>query len=205
MAKTRKARTQKKHSKVLTIPELRSSMEHMDNYSHKLVLTKSMKDGAKLFASEWKRVFGKQLSLKIAEDYLKNKIKLRKHGKTRRHRGGSILTGAPLNHITRSGDYIPAPTAVYPSLVSKGFWNPEPAILHDGASQKTVPYPTTGSNKAHAGGGILDGASSLASAASFRPFVAQNPITTLQSTGLSWKGLPIGPGPNSYDNPNLKT
>jgi hypothetical protein len=204
MAKTRKARTQKKHGKVLTIPELRSSMEHMDNYSHKLVSTKSLQDGAKLFASEWKRVFGKQLSPKAAEDYLKNKMKLRKHGKTRRHRGGAILTGAPLEHITRSGDYIPAPAAIYPPLVAKGFWNPEPAILQDSAAQKTDPYPNTGSNKAMAGGGILNGVTSLASAALFRPYVAQNPITTLQSNGLAWKGLPTGPGADSYDNPKLR-
>ena len=204
MAKTHRARTQKKHGKVLTIPELRSSMEHMDNYSHKLVSTKSLKEGAKLFASEWKRVFGKQLSLKVAEDYLKNKMKLRKHGKTRKHRGGAILIGAPLDHITRSGDYIPAPTAVYPPLVAKGFWNPEPAILQDGASQKTNPYPNTGSNKAMAGGSILSGVTSLASAAAFRPYVAENPTTTLQNSGLTWKGLPTGPGADSYDNPKLR-
>jgi hypothetical protein len=200
MAKTRKARTQKKHGKILTIPELRSSMEHMDHYSHKLVSTKSLKEGTKLFASEWKRVFGKQLSSKIAEDYLKNKMKLHKHGKTRKHRGGSILTGAPLEHITRGGDYIPAPMAVYPPLVAKGFWNPEPAILQDSAAQKTDPYPNTGSNKALAGGGV----SSLASAALFRPYVAQNPVSTLQNSGLVWKGLPTGPGADSYDNPKLR-
>ena len=206
--KTRKARTQKKQGKILTIPELRSSMEHMDTYSHKLVGTKSLKDAAKLFASEWKRVFGKELSLKIAEDYLKNKMKLRKHGKTRKHRGGfthTPIAGAPLDHITRPGDYtMPAPAALYPPLVTKGFWNPEPGILNDPSPQKTDPYTTTGSNKALAGGGILGGLSSIASAAAFRPYVAQNPTTSLQNTGLSWKGLPTGPGADSYDNPKLK-
>jgi hypothetical protein len=205
MAKTRKARTQKKHGKVLTIPELRSSMEHMESYAHKLISTKSPKVAAKLFASEWKRVFGKQLSPKVAEDYLKNKMKLHKYGKTRKHRGGALLTGAPLEHITRSGDYIPAPAAVYPPLVAKGFWNPESAILQDGATQKTEPYPNTGSNKALAGGALLSGASSLANAAAFRPYVAQNPMTSLQGLGSSWKGLPSGPGSDSYDNPVLKT
>jgi len=190
---------QKRHEKVLTIPELRSSMEHMDSYSHKLVATKSLKDGAKLFASEWKRVFGKTLSPKAAEDYLKNKMKLRKHGKTRRHRGGAMLTGAPLDHITRAGDYnSPAPTAVYPSLVTKGFWNPQPAILQDAETQQGVlPYPNTGSNKAMAGGGIWN-------AAFFRPAIAENPATTFGNLQSSYKGLPIGPGAHSYDNPSLK-
>jgi hypothetical protein len=209
MAKTRKARTQKKHNKVLSIPELRLSMKHMDDYSNKLIATKSMKEGAKLFISEWKRVFGKVISSKVAESYLKNKMKLYKHGKTRRgkHRGGSnnLVLGAPLNHITRAGDYTsPAPNAVYPSMVTKGFWTPEPSILKDSETQEGVlPYPSTGSNKM-GGGGLLSGLTSFAASSSFRPVVAQNPITTQQSAMLSWKGLPTGPGSETYDNPSLK-
>jgi hypothetical protein len=205
MGKTRKARTYKKqkHDKVLTIPELRSSMEHMDVYSYKLIGTKSLKEAVKLFTSEWKRVFGRSLSSKDAEEYLKNKMKLHKYGKTRRgkHHGGSLLTGAPLNHITRSGDYIPAPAAVYPPLVAKGFWNPEPAILQDAATQKVNPYSTTGNNQALAGGGSL---SSSFAAATFRPFIAQNPMTSGYYLQNSMKGLSSGPGANSYDNPGLK-
>ena len=208
MAKTRKARTIKKHDKVLTIPQLRSSMEHMDGYSQKLVATKSLKDGAKLFASEWKRVFGKVIPLKSAEDYLKNKMKLRKYGKTRRrkYRGGGPIAGAPLDHITRAGDYnMPTTTAVYPPLVAKGFWTPQSSILFDSETQQGVlPYPNTGNNNPMAGGGLMSTLGSAANAAFFRPTIAQNPVSSMQSTMLSFKGLPTGPGADSYDNPNLK-
>jgi hypothetical protein len=204
MARTRKAKTYKKQSKVLSIPELRKSLEHIDSYSEKLLATKPLKVAASLLASEWKRIFGKNLSLSEAESYLKNKSKHSKHKKTRKHRGGAMLTGAPLDHVTRPGDYIPAPTAVYPSVIAKGFWNPEPGILYDSSPQKTDPYSTTGSNKAMAGGGLLNSIGAPFVAGSFRPFVATNPITTGQGMMLDFKGLPVGPGANSYDNPNLK-
>ena len=202
MAKTRKSH--KKQAKVLSIPELRKSLEHIDNYSQKLLATKPVKTAASLLASEWKRLFGKALSLKEAEAYLKKK---RLSKKTRKHRGGAMLTGAPLNHITRAGDYIPAPSAVYPPLIAKGFWNPESAILQDAAPQKTDPYSTIGSNQVMKGGassGILDTLGAPLVAASFRPFVGQNPETTGHALMTSFKGLPASPGADSYDNPKLK-
>jgi len=205
MAKTRKGSVHKKHEVTLTIPQLRQSLEHMESYSDKLAGTKPVSQAAKLFASEWKRVFGKTLSPKDAEAYLSKKMKGRKYKKTRKHRGGAILTGAPLDHITRAGGYAQAQEASYPPLVTKGFWTPQPAILQDSETQQgVVPYPSTGSNKAMAGGGLLSSLSSSFAAASFRPYVAENPVTSLQSMGSSFKGLPSGPGPNSYDNPSLK-
>jgi hypothetical protein len=199
MAKTRKSH--KKQAKVLSIPELRKSLEHIDSYSQKLLATKPVKTAAGLLASEWKRLFGKALSLKEAEAYLKKKGK---YGKTRKHRGGAMLTGAPLDHITRAGDYVQAPNATYPPLIAKGFWTPEPGILHDAAPQKTDPYSTTGSNQVMRGGGILSNIGAPLVAASFRPFVGQNPETSGHELMASFKGLPTGPGAYSYDNPNLK-
>jgi hypothetical protein len=163
--------------------------------------TKPLKTAAGLLASEWKRLFGKALSLKEAEAYLK---KRGKYGKTRKHRGGAMLTGAPLNHITRGGDYVQAPTATYPPLIAKGFWNPEPAILQDATPQKTDPYSTTGSNQVMNGGGLLTNIGAPFVAASFRPFVGQNPETSGHALMTSFKGLPASPGADSYDNPNLK-
>jgi len=186
MPRTRKARTQKKHKKVLSIPELRSSMEYINNFAHKLAQSKaSLSSVSKSFASEWKRVFGKQLSYKASEDFMKNILKLHKHGKTRRHRGGSY--GAPLDHLTRAGADLPYGN--YPTMVTKGFWTPEPAILQNAKMN---------------GGGLLNSLGTSLSAASFRPVIAQNPLT-LQGTGvLSWKGLPTGPGGAAYENPNIK-
>ena len=199
MPKTRKSH--KKQAKVLSIPELRKSLEHIDSYSEKLLATKPLKSAASLLSSEWKRLFGKALSLKDAEAYLKKK---NKYKKTRKHRGGAMLTGAPLEHVTRAGDYIPAPTAVYPPLIAKGFWNPEPSILQDNAPQKSVPYTTIGSNKAMDGGGMLNSIGAPFVAASFRPFVGQNPETSGHALMTSFKGLPASPGADSYDNPRLK-
>ena len=205
MAKTRKGRTHKRHTAALTIPQLRKSLEHMESYSDKLAGTKPASQAAKLFASEWKRVFGKTLSPKDAEAYLSKKMKNGKYKKTRKHRGGAMLTGAPLDHITRAGGYTQPSDSSYPPLVAKGFWTPQPAILQDSETQQgVIPNPTTGSNKAMAGGGILSNLASPFVAASFRPYVAENPVTSLQSMGSSFKGLPAGPGPHSYDNPSLK-
>jgi hypothetical protein len=207
MAKTRKGRsrskTQKKNTDLLTIPELRSSIDHMDSYANKLVSSKvPLSAAAKNFASEWKHVLGKQLSPKAATDFIKYKMKQHKHGKTRRHRGGGYANlGAPLDHITRAGADLPHGN--YPEHVTKGFWNPEPAILQDAASQQTTPYSTTGSNKMN-GGGLLNSWGSALAAASFRPVVAQNPLSNQHAAMLSFKGLPIGPGAASYNNPDLQ-
>lgn len=185
--KTRKNRTAK--GKALTIPELRSSMEYISSYADKLVHNKDLlKEKAKALSSEWKRVFGKTLKPKLAEDYLKNMMTMKKGKYTRKHRGGSPLAGAPIDYATRQP--VDIPYGNYPKYVDSGFWNPEPAILKDGATQQVKPHSTTGSNKV--GGGDLLGAF-------IRPFVAQNPPSTQLSLMNSWKGLPPSPGPNSYD------
>ena len=211
MAKTRKTRSraktqkaQKKHKQVMTIPELRSSIDHMEACANKLVSSKvSLPVAAKEFASEWKRVLGKQLSTKAATEFLKTKMKHHKYSKTRRHqRGGNHgVIGAPLDHITRPGADIPYGNFL--RQVSNGFWNPGPALLRDGASQQVDPYPTTGSNKMN-GGGLLDSLGTSFAAALNRPVTAQNPLTASHVSVLSFKGLPTGPGAASYDNPMIQ-
>ena len=133
-------------------------------------------------------------------------MKLHKHGKThrRKYRGGASnpIAGAPLDYTSRP-PFNPDGAGIYPPLVEKGFWNPQPAILQDSAQQKTVPYPSTGSNTMKGGAGLLSMLSSTMTASAFRPVAAQNPMTPQQSTMLSFKGLPTGPGANSYDNPGL--
>ena len=185
--KTRKNRTAK--GKTLTIPELRSSMEYISSYAQKLVHSKdSLKEKAKALSSEWKRVFGKALKPKLAEDYLKNMMTMKKGKYTRKHKGGSPLSGAPMDYATRQT--VDIPYGNYTKYIDGGFWNPEPAILKDGASQQLQPQGGMGSNKV--GGGNFLGAF-------IRPFVAQNPVTTQSDLMYSWKGMPPSPGPNSYD------
>jgi hypothetical protein len=200
----RGGKTMKKHSKqsgsTLTIPELRSSMEYITSYSENLVRSssKSVKELAKEFAAEWKKIFGKSLDLKAAEQYIKHMKAMKGSKKTRKQRGGtySDAAGAPLDYLTRPG--VNLPYGNFLQYVDKGFWNPEPAILKDcGTQQGVLPYPETGSNKMN-GGGLLDALSNTASAFSFRPFIAQNPPSVQQDLQTAWKGQPLGPGPESW-------
>ncbi len=199
MAKPRHAKTLKKHkTKVQSIPELRSSIEHMNSYCEKLVYSSSsLKEKVKVFASEWKKVFGKTLSQKVAEDYLKHMMKMKKRGKfTRKHRGGNILAGAPLDHMTRPGTDLPHGN--YTKYVDGGFWTPQPAILKDcGTQQGVVPQPGTGNNLIK-GGGILSSLQTGLSAMTFRPVEAQSPPTGQHNIMTTWKGLPHSPGGESY-------
>jgi hypothetical protein len=195
MAKTKRNRHTRK-AKVLTIPELRSSMEYMNAYCEKIVHSKmSLKEKSKAFASEWKRVFGKSLKPKAAEDYIKNMMTMRKGKYTRKHRGGS----APLDYVTRPGTDLPYGN--YTKYIQGGFWTPEPAILKDAATQQVQPQNGMGSNKI--GGGVLNDIGSAMGSAigavGFRPFVGVNPMSSQQSLMNSWKGMPPPPGPNSYD------
>jgi hypothetical protein len=193
-----RGKTHKKRatSKILTIPELRSSMEHITAFSNKLKQSKaSLKDKVKNLSAEWKRVFGKSLPPKVAEAYLKN-LSGRK-GLTRKHRGGaSPLAGAPLDYSTRPG--LNLPSGQFTPYVDKGFWNPQPAILQSALSQQVTPQPGMGNNTMN-GGGIFDSLGTAASAALFRPFVGQSPMSSQQTVMNSWKGLPLPPGGASYD------
>jgi hypothetical protein len=226
--KTRKNKTKsRKHGKVLTIPELRHSLEHISNYTDMLVRSgnASVKDVAASFAVEWKKVFGKTLSPKVAESYIKTMMKKKGKG-TRKLRGGAaILTGAPLEALTRPDTDLPY--GKFPSYVSGGFVNPEPAILKDcGTQQGILPQAGMGSNRMN-GGGIFDyvfpvavppamdifgPARQFANAATFRPFLAQNPTTPQHDMMTGIKGMSSPSGPESWQhswkshtNPNTPT
>lgn len=195
---TRRGKTQKRRSskKTLSIPELRSSMEHMTSFSQKLVHSKiSTKEAAKQFASEWKKVFGKTLAPKVAEDYIKHSMRGKRH--TRKHRGGGPIAGAPIDYMTRPGANLPYGN--FQQYVNSGFVTPQPGVLTDaGVRQGVTPQYGMGSNKM-AGGGIFDSISTGVNAILNRPFVAENPVTTQQSGMIAWKGMPPSPGGASYD------
>jgi hypothetical protein len=178
----------------------------MQSYCDKLIYSSSsLKEKAKSFAQEWKKVFGKTLPSKVSEDYVKHMISMKKKGRfTRKHRGGNHITGAPLDYMTRPG--MNTPHGSFTPYIEKGFWNPQPGILKDcGTQQGVVPYSQTGNNSLK-GGGILstlqNGLSSVGtglSAISFRAVEAQNPQTVQHNIMTSYKGLPHGPGGASYD------
>lgn len=181
------------HKKALGIPELRKSMEYISSYSQDLVKQgqKSSKQLASEFQKEWKSVFGKSLSTKTAMSYIESIKRLSKKT-TRKQRGGM----APVSYLTRPGTDIPYGN--YPTYVSSGFWNPEPAILQDcGKQTGDLPAPGLGSNRI-SGGGIIDSATNLVNIFSTRPFLATNPESIQYSAMMNYKGAAPGPGPDAW-------
>jgi hypothetical protein len=195
----------------MSIPELRKSLNHIRGYAERLIKSGGgsvTKEKAREFASEWKKTFGKTMSVKAAEGYLTflkcSSQTQKKLGRTRKLRGGAqstLLTGAPMAYETRPGTDIPYGNFL--KYVNEGFWNPEPAIQADcGKQTGLLPFATTGSNKMNGGGflsAITAPINNFAQAITTRPFVAINPPSVGQDAQTTWKGQPLGPGPNSYD------
>jgi hypothetical protein len=206
--KTQKRRktTSKSKATAIGIPELRKSLDYIGEYTNSLVKSgsKVTNEMAADFAKEWRKVFGKSMSLSSAKQYLESVMKTSKGPKrtkqTRKHmRGGaqdSTLTGAPLNHLTRPG--VDIPYGKFLPYVDGGFWNPEQAPAADCGSFKPVlPSAGLGSNSMN-GGGLMSAISNAFSAGSFRPFIAQNPTTAQYDAQTAWKGQSLGPGPEAW-------
>ena len=182
----------KSDQKVLTIPELRKSLDYVTQYTSGLIKsgTKSTKEMAAVFAEEWQKVFGSTLDTKTAESYIRhvmNKPVFGSKGTRRKMRGGSVpMGGAPLDHLTRPGSDLPYGNFL--KYVESGFWNPEPATF---TPKGDLPPAGMGSNRM-SGGGLLDSLSSMV----FRPFVATNPPSIQFDASTAWNGQSLGPGPD---------
>jgi hypothetical protein len=116
MAPTKK---QKKGS--MTIPQLRTAFDHIENFTTSL-LRKERDAGKrrKAFQEEWMKVFHRAVDEKSADAYLHFESKKSKHaGKTRKMRGGAALGGAPLDYSTRPGIY--GVYGTFPEYISAGF------------------------------------------------------------------------------------
>jgi hypothetical protein len=174
--KTRKHQSSKKQKGIHSIPELRRSFEHIESYlNEKIALKESKEQLIKDLRKEWSKVFFKDLDKKSAEAFVSDKLS-KKHisrRKTIKHRGGSPLSGSPLDYTTRQGIYL-APESIptssgqlplsdgsksnfgnYVQYVDKGFWNPEPGQSYDPVPGQTR-FPTSvpvgmGSNEVHFG------------------------------------------------------
>lgn len=193
--KTQKKRSKShvsKPTKVLTIPELRKSLDHVTSYTTALMKSgvKSTKEMASAFSEEWHKVFGSKLDMKTSEAYIRHvmsKPVFGSKGTRRKQRGGAALGGAPLDYLTRPG--LDLPYGNFEKYVSSGFWNPEPAILQDcGKQHGDLPIAGMGSNRM-SGGGLMNTLSSV-----FRP-ISTNPPSVQSDAATAWKGQPIGPGP----------
>lgn len=142
--KTRKHRrtSSRKSEGIYSIPELRRSFEHIEDFlNKKSSLKESRADTVKEFQKEWRKVFHKEIDKKSAEAYVDHYLALEAKAsrrKTHKYRGGQApIAGAPLDYTTRAGLYPPPgqiPPNAYGDIleyVSKGFWNPEPAQQYD--------------------------------------------------------------------------
>ena len=171
--KTRKHHTakSKKNNGIYSIPELRRSFEHIEEYvDEKIQLKESKEKLIKDLRREWSRVFLKDLSKKSAEAFVDERLsKKTSRRKTLRRRGGAgaqlantatPLAGAPNDYVTRQGIYL-APGQIpdkaghlplsdgaksnfgsYVQYVDKGFWNPEPGQSYDPVPGQTR-FPTS--------------------------------------------------------------
>jgi len=174
--KTRKHHTtkSKKHNGIYSIPELRRSFEHIEEYvDEKIQLKESKEKLIKGLRREWSRVFLKDLSKKSAEAFVNERLSKKSHRrKTLRRRGGAgaqlantatPIAGAPNDYVTRQGIYL-APGQIpdkaghlplsdggksnfgsYVQYVDKGYWNPEPGQSYDPVpGQPPWPVPPAG-------------------------------------------------------------
>ena len=215
---TRKSKT--KSGPVLTIPELRTAMHGIVQIGESLANmvksgTKTLQTAANDFSSAWHSTFGRHLDSKKSMDYLKHLITIKssKKGKkqTRRKMRGGM---APLGYQMGPGTGLPHGN--FPDYVSRGFVNPEPAILKDcGIQAGVLPYPNTGSNKVGGsrssrnsrknrtnknkhGGGLFSGVGNSLSAIAMRPFIAAAPPSVQQDAITAMRGQPLGPGPQAW-------
>jgi hypothetical protein len=159
--KTRRHSSSKKVKGIYSIPELRRSFEHIEEYVDKKIALKESKEQLiKDLRKEWSKVFLKELDKKSADAFVCDRMSKKhssRHRTARRHGGaGSQLAntatpiaGAPLDYTTRAGIYL-APGQIpdkaghlplsdgskssfgsYVQYVDKGFWNPEPGQSYD--------------------------------------------------------------------------
>jgi hypothetical protein len=170
--KTRRHHASKKSKGVYSIPELRRSFEHIEDYVNERIASKESKEQLiKDVRKEWARVFFKDLDRKSAEAFVSDRM-TKKHSsrhRTLRKRGGAgaqlantytPIAGAPNDYTTRAGIYL-APGQIpdkaghlplsdgsksnfgsYVQYVDKGFWNPEPGQSYDPIPGQTR-FPTS--------------------------------------------------------------
>lgn len=196
--KTRKVKASKKpeeKQKGMTIPELRKAFEHIEKFIH----TKGYDITA--FRKEWKKTFGKEVSVAAAKEYLDFLQTTKGHEKTKQS-GGM----APLNYVLRAGETTPF--GHFPPYVSGGFGVgvPQDSFSAQCGKENITPVISTqmGSNAFQTGGnnkklkktrkqkgGANMGSSlgSVISEALSRPFGMSSPPTTAQDLQMQGKGV----------------
>lgn len=234
--KTRRHHTGKKIKGIQSIPELRRSFEHIEEFVNDKIASKESKEELiRDLRKEWAKVFFKELDRKSAEVFISEKLNKKHRRKTSKHRGGaSVLSGSPLDNVTRQGIYL-APGQIpdsaghlplsdgsksnfgsYVQYVDKGFWNPEPGRSYDPVQGQTR-FPTStpvgmGDNTVHyssKGGNRrsrkLRRGGALLSQAFTHPISSSSPPGILQDMQDMWYGKSIGSSPDQIQrNPDYQ-
>jgi hypothetical protein len=116
--KTRKHQSRKKATGVYSIPELRRSFEHIEEYvDQKIALKESKEKLIRDLRKEWSKVFLKELDKKSADAFISERLGKKHHSRHRtlRKRGGAgaqlgntytPIAGAPNDYTTRAGIYL---------------------------------------------------------------------------------------------------
>ena len=192
--KTRKIKEVKKvkQEKSMTIPELRKAFEHVETFTHKHDYN------VEAFRKEWKKTFGKEVSVAAAKEYLE----FLQNNKAKKGQEGGM---APLNYVMRPG--VDLPYGNFPPYVSSGFGvgvQQDSLQARCGSENSTPLVPANmGSNLVMKGGKKTrkskkqKGGTSLASVISeamSRPFGMNSPPTTSQDLQMQSKG--VLPQPN---------
>lgn len=226
MAKKVRTHKMKKQGKLLSIPQLRKSFDHIDTWVESHVRKGHVKELVPAFQAEWKKTFHREVDASAAEAYLS----LKQHTAprtTRKHKqsgGGASLAAAPLDYSTRPGVY--GVYGNFPQYVSSGlsFYND---INKDGLTSQcgkeniTPDIPATmGSNEVAQKGGrrrsrkyktrkqrggaapsLLQTASTIADVIANRPFAASSPPTAAYVASMAPKGVDVSvptPGDTNY-------
>jgi hypothetical protein len=203
-SKRKTQKTQKRNSKgktLMTIPQLRSAFEHLDEKAMELK-GKDSKTQIHEFQAAWKSIFSREVSAKAVEAYLavkhaesRSKTNRRNTRRKSKQTGGSPLAGAPLDYQTRPG--IDGVHGAFPAYVDKGltFYNDinQHARMADCGVKDVSPHLPAGMGSNQAGGAVSF--SDFASAVSFKPFESTTPPTVYQDIRSAYLGLPLPPSP----------
>lgn len=153
-----KKSTTLKHKKgVQTIPQLRKSFDHIEQFTKWLVHSeKDSKKRVAAFQQEWKKVFYHDVDASAAQSLIdhhsKQKQPTRKN-KGKKQAGGAPLAGAPLDFQTRPGTYQ-TPYGNFLEYIGDGFTfynkiNQDSFFPTQCGKENITPvvYESTGSNK----------------------------------------------------------
>jgi hypothetical protein len=196
--KTRKASRrpapQRGGAKALTIPELRTAFDAIDQETRRILRDSTSADKqVKEFQAVWKRIFHRPVSTEAAEGYLavKRAGRTPRNNSTRKQKGGAApLSGAPLDYMTRpglDGAHVSVPQYVGSGLSFYNHINQDALLKGCGVEDITPKVPLSiGSNEVMKGGYRSD-----LGMAMFQPAASTVPVNPIQAASMYWMGKPL--------------